>query len=247
MTGLAMAWLAGTGRPGGGTLVARLPAQRLARHELARSIYRPSLYQRLAHWVGRLLSRFFVHLNGAVPGGWWALIALAIVVVLAAALVLQRVGPARSRRGGHGAVLTGGVRSARDHRAEAERHAAASDFTAAIIEQVRAIAVEFEERGVLQPRPGRTAAELAAEAGHAMPALGSELTAAARLFDDVRYGGRTGTAAGYQRVSDLDDRVRAARQGSAAVPEPAGSRPGSQGPQPGAGHGTGALPPRRAR
>ncbi|HEY2553097.1 MAG TPA: DUF4129 domain-containing protein [Streptosporangiaceae bacterium] len=230
MIGLAMAWLAGPGRPAGGTLIGRLPAQRLARRELARSIYQPSLFQRLARSVSRLLDRLFVHLNVAVPGGWWALIALAIVVVLAAALILQRIGPARSRRSGRGGVLTSAARTARDHRDEAERSAAAGDFTAAIIERVRAIAVELEERGVLQPRPGRTAAELAAEAGHAMPVLAGDLTPAARLFDDVRYGGRTGAAAGYQLVSDLDDRVQAASRGSAAGPELA--VPGSGGPRP---------------
>lgn len=219
----------------GGPGIARLPAQQLARRELSRSIYRPSLTQRVEHAVSGLFSRLFGHLNAAVPGGWWALVALAIAVVLATALVVHRAGPATSRRGSRGAVLAGAARSARDHRAEAERRAAAGDYAAAIIERVRAIAVGLEERGELPPGPGRTADELAAEAGRSRPALGAELIAGARLFDDVRYGGRPGAAAGYQRVSDLDDRLLAARPGGAPALELAGRRPGISGPVPAAG------------
>ena len=246
---LASAAASVAGASGGGPGIARLPAQQLARRELSRSIYRPSLTQRLVHAVSGLLSRLFSHLNAAVPGGWWALVALAIAVVLAAALVLHRTGLAASRRSSRGAVLAGVARSARDHRAEAERRAAAGDYAAAIIERLRAIAVGLEERGVLPPAPGRTAGELAAEAGRSMPALGGELIAAARLFDDVRYGGRPGAAAGYQQVSDLDDRVQAARPGGAAVLELAGPRPGTGGPVQAAGNGRDAAgrPPGPAR
>jgi len=38
----------------------------------------------------------------------------------------------------------------------------------------------------------------------------------ARLFDDVRYGQRPGTAAGYQQVRDLDAAIQAARPVAAA-------------------------------
>ncbi len=57
---------------------------------------------------------------------------------------------------------------------------------------------------MIPPRPGRTADELAAEAGAVLPGETAALGAAARLFDDVRYGGRAGSADGYQRLRDLD-------------------------------------------
>jgi hypothetical protein len=94
--------------------------------------------------------------------------------------------------------------------------AAAGDYTAAVIESVRAIALGLEERGVLAPRSGRTAVELAAEASGPLPGHADGLSQAARLFDDVRYGGRDGTAEGYQQMRDLDASLRAARPATAA-------------------------------
>jgi hypothetical protein len=99
--------------------------------------------------------------------------------------------------------------------------AAAGHLSAAIVERVRAIAVELEQRGVLTPRPGRTAAELAAEASRPLAAHASELAAVMRLFDDVRYGGRDGTLAGYQRARDLDTRLQVARPAGSAELLPA--------------------------
>ena len=106
--------------------------------------------------------------------------------------------------------------------------AAAGDHAAAIIESVRAIAVELEERGVLPPRVGRTANEFAAEAAQPLPGHAAGLREAARLFDDVRYGERAGTAAGYQQVRELDVAIRAAKPLVSAVPTPAASQQASK-------------------
>ena len=84
---------------------------------------------------------------------------------------------------------------------------------------MRAIAAELDERAILPPRPGRTAGELAAEAGSELPDLATRLRAATGLFDDVRYGGKNGTLAGYQQVSDVGEAVRAARPGAAREPQ----------------------------
>ncbi len=81
---------------------------------------------------------------------------------------------------------------------------------AAIIERLRAIAVDLEAREILLPVPARTAMELATEAGAAFPAEATSLASAARLFDDVRYGGKAGTDGGYDRIRALDIRLRAA-------------------------------------
>lgn len=193
-----------------GSAVSRRVGEQLARAELSRGIYRPSVpwTVRLGRWLLRTLNAA----GQAVPGGWWALIALAVLLVIAAAAAMAWIGPvARSRPGAQAPVLSGTQLSARDHRRNAERLAAAGDFTAAIIESMRTIAVELEERSILPPRLGRTADELAAEAGRTLPAQADELNHATRLFDDVRYGDRAGTADGYQRLRDLDARVRAAK------------------------------------
>ena len=89
--------------------------------------------------------------------------------------------------------------------------ASAGDYAAAILEAVRGIARQLEERGILSPRLGRTADEIAAEAGLALPADAAALHDAARLFDDICYGERPGTADGYALVQSLDSRLQSAR------------------------------------
>ena len=64
-----------------------------------------------------------------------------------------------------------------------------------------------------RPRPGRTADEAAAEAGRALPDRDAELRAAARLFDDVWYGGRAATAMDAQ-LRAVDEAVRATAAGA---------------------------------
>jgi Domain of unknown function (DUF4129) len=229
----------------GAPLIDRGPAQRLARQELARSIYRASWPRRVLNAIGRWLNSL---LDGGPRGAhqvqWWAVAALIVLAVLLIAGVLYWVGPTR-RSGRHktASVLGGSQLSAADHRRSSERLAAGGDFAAAIVERVRAIAADLEQRGVLLPRPGRTASELAAEAARALPATwlpggAAALHSAARMFDDVRYGGRAGTVAGYEQVRDLDAAVMSARTASAATA--GASAPGS-GPPPGRAPRTGSL------
>ncbi len=200
--------------------IGRRAAQQLARRELARSIYRESIPTRVELWLERLLGSLF-SAAGQFPGGFWTIVALLVAVVLVVVVVTYWIRPAGPGAQGHRAVLAGTGFSARQHREAAERSAASGDYTAAIIERMRAIAVGIEERGILPAEPGRTAAELAAQAGRALPDLASELAVAALLFDDVRYGGRDGTAGGYRRLCDLDVDVQAARVASSKLAEAA--------------------------
>jgi Domain of unknown function (DUF4129) len=228
--------------PPGGAAVSRHVGQQLARAELAKPIYHhPVVWTvRLGRWLVRTLNAT----GQALPGGWWALIALAVLLVIAVAAALAWIGPvARSRPRTRHPVLSGAQLSARDHRRNAERLAAAGDFAAAIIESVRAIALELEERSILPPRLGRTADELAAEASDPLPAQADQLRDAARLFDDVRYGDRAGTADGYQRLRDLDAAIRAARPTvSAAPPHPDASSAPNAMARPRTGAAAGPVP-----
>jgi len=206
--------LAGTlALAGSGPQIGRGAAQQLARRELSKAIYQPSLTRRFLHWLGSVLS----HVNVNVPGGWWALITVIAVAVLVIAAVIFRIRPGRPGRRREGSLLQGAPLSARDHRQQSERLAAAGDFAGAIIERVRTMAVWLEEREVLPPGPGRTADELAADAGRALPAHALALADAAQLFDDVMYGGRGGTDSGYQRMRELDASLQSARPTSAGA------------------------------
>jgi Domain of unknown function (DUF4129) len=216
-------------------LIERGPAQRLARQELARSIYRPSWPQRVLNAIGRWLDSL---LDGGSGGAhqiqWWAVAVLIVVVALIFAGVLYWLGPTRRRRRRTVASVLGGFQlSAADYRQLSERLAAKGDFAGAIIERVRAIAVDLEQRGVLLPRPGRTASELATEAASSLPATSlpggaASLHQAARLFDDVRWGDRAGTLASYEQVRDLDTAIGSVRAASvAAAPGPV-TAPGSR-------------------
>lgn len=193
-------------------MIGRQAAQRLARHELTNGVYHPhqSFWQWLLSSVERLLTWLFNTGNTVVPGGWWALVAVATLVVVLAAVVLTRLGPVRrSGRRRAGPLASGAALSARDRRARAAGYAAAGDLRYAMIEALRAIAADLEERGVLVPDPGRTADEFAAQAGRLMPGHARALAGAARSFDDVCYGGQPGSRAGYERLRDLDAALQA--------------------------------------
>jgi uncharacterized protein DUF4129 len=215
-------------RPG----IGRRAAQQLARAELSKPIYHQHtpLPQRIIAAILRWLSDIFRTASGTVPGGWWGLVALAAFVVIVTAGLLAWIGPVtRTRRGSRPLTPEGKARTARDHRHDAQRLAQAGDYAAAIRECVRAIAAELDERGVLPPRAGRTADEFAVEAGQALPAHALALREAARLFDEVCYGQRPGTRAGYEQLRELDKQVmvsapRLARADRPRAPSMAGDR-----------------------
>lgn len=244
----------GPGRPmvialgSGGPAVSRAAAQQLARAELSKRMYHPGtpldvrIARAIAHAIGRILSS--AGLNGS-GFSWWSIVGLVILLVLVIAGINFWIGTVRGSAFRSAVLLVPGEQlSARDHRERAEHMAAAGDFTAAIIESVRAIAAELEERGVLTPRPDRTADELATEASRPLPGHAAGLREAARLFDDIMYGGRDGSEEGYHRLRDLDAGIRAARPASA--PGAADTVPGDTGATvagaPLAGAAAGPLP-----
>jgi len=187
----------------GGPLVDRRQGQRLAHRELSEM----SFWQRILHWLSRLLDGA----TGAVPHGWFGLIVLAVVLAAVVVLVLFWVRPARARRAAQAVLSSDSSKTAQAFRQAAERLAAAGDYGAAIVEGVRAIAAELEQRGIVPPRPGRTADELAFEAGRELPDIAADLRAVMTLFDDILYGDKQGTETGYRSVVGLDADVRSAR------------------------------------
>ncbi|MEU7556132.1 DUF4129 domain-containing protein [Streptomyces sp. NPDC044571] len=178
-----------------------------AERELSKPMYHehdPGLLQRALNrfweWVGDL----FDHASAATPGGALGLAAVAALVVLALAALWWRLGAPRRAVAPAATLFDDAPRSAADHRTAAEAHAAAGRWSEAVRERMRAIVRSLEERALLDPRPGRTADEAAAEAARSLPAHTAELRAAARAFDDVTYGGRTADPDTYARLRTLD-------------------------------------------
>ncbi|NVN49031.1 DUF4129 domain-containing protein [Mycolicibacterium hippocampi] len=194
-----------------------------AQRELADPVYpRPSLTEQIVNWIDELIYRLVA--GGAdVPGGWFTvtvlLILLAVAVVVAVRIARRAM---RTNRGATAALFGGQELSAAEHRATAEGYAAAGDWAPAVRHRLRAVARQLEENGVLDSVPGRTATELARTAGRALPDLAGELTSAAEAFNDVTYGERPGLESQYRMIAALDDKLGshiARRQGASPQTE----------------------------
>lgn len=184
-------------------------AHEAAQRELDKPIYpKGSPTQRIHEWIHELLYRL-VEKGSSIPGGWFTLsvlLTLLIVAVVIAIRVARRT--MRTHRGGDYQLFDTGELSSAQHRATAEGFAAEYNWTAAIRHRLRAVARGLEETGILNPAAGRTANELARDAGARIPHLASELSRAATIFNDVTYGQQLGTPAGYRMIVDLDDHLR---------------------------------------
>ncbi|OBG92738.1 hypothetical protein A5698_19250 [Mycobacterium sp. E136] len=197
-------------------------AHEAAQRELAKPIYpKPSLTERLSDWIDDLLYRLAAE-GSSIPGGWVTITVLLILVAVAV-IVAIRIARRTMRTGStRDAALFGEYElTAAQHRAAAERYAAAADWAAAIRHRLRAVARQLEETGVLDPVPGRTATELARDAARELTHLRDELSSAATVFNDVTYGELPGTEKAYRLVADLDDHVRSRSAGistTAAAP-----------------------------
>ncbi|MFD0315366.1 DUF4129 domain-containing protein [Streptomyces flavalbus] len=187
--------------------IPRDPAREAARRELSKRLYHeddPGLFQRALDafwdWLDDLLSSA----ASVTPGGTVGLVVIVLAVVAVLAALWWRLGTPQRQPATSATLFDDRPRSAADHRAAAEAHAAQRHWNQALQERIRAVVRALEERALLDPRPGRTADEAAAEAGRALPDHADRLRAAARDFDDVTYGGRPSTEQTYQRATALD-------------------------------------------
>ena len=176
--------------------VPRDPAREAARRELSKRMYHendPSLVQRALdafwEWLGKLLNAA----STATPGGTLGLIVIILAVIAVLAALWWRLGTPRRQPTSSATLFDDRPRSAADHRAAAEAHAAQGHWNQAVQERMRALVRALEERALLDVRPGRTADEAAAEAGRALPAHTDPKRTAPRDIDDVTYCGRSAT------------------------------------------------------
>jgi len=148
------------------------------------------------------------------PGHGLGLFLIIVILAAVVALIVVRVGTLRrTARVSDQPIFGIGETTAEEHRRAAAKFAADGLWAEAIRERLRAIVRELEQRGVLDPRPGRTAAELSREAGTQLPALADDLRNATSIFDEVWYGGRIATAADEELLRRLDARVAGSHRG----------------------------------
>ncbi|KAA0097599.1 DUF4129 domain-containing protein [Mycolicibacterium sp. P1-18] len=179
-----------------------------AQRELSKPIYpRGSLTDQLGRLLDELLFKIMSG-GAAVPGGWLTITVLLILVAVAV-VVAVRVArrTMRTNRGRSGTLFASGEMSSAEHRAAAEAAASQGNWSTAIRQRLRAVARHLEETGVLMPVPGRTATELARDAGQAVTDQADELHRAATAFNDVTYGELPGTEPAYRMIADLDDHL----------------------------------------
>lgn len=185
-----------------------------AARELANPIYapaQPSWFELAVRWVVEHLARLFADTAGLTPGGYGGLVIVVVLLVVAVVVIRWRIGAVARTARGPGALFEAGPRSAAEHRREADAFAARGEWAEAVRARLRAVVRGLEERALLDVRPGRTAHEAATEAGAALPGCAADLRAAAGMFDDVWYGGRTATAEMDARMRAVDAAVVRAR------------------------------------
>ncbi len=187
--------------------IPRDPAREAARRELSERLYHehdPSLLQRalntLWDWIGDL----FDTASRTTPGGTVGVLVVLAAVVAVVGALWWRLGTPRRQPTSTATLFDDRPRTAAEHRAAAEAHAAQGHWNQALQERMRAVVRSLEERALLDTRPGRTADEAAAEAGRILPAHRDRLHAAAGAFDDVTYGGRPATGQAYRLIAELD-------------------------------------------
>jgi len=208
-------WLAAA--PPSPNPVTRGSAQQAARAELAKRAYHrndPSLVDRGLEWLLKRLQKVLDASTRHAPGHGLGLFLIIVILAAVVALIVVRVGTLRrTARVSDQPIFGIGETTAEEHRRAAAKFAADGLWAEAIRERLRAIVRELEQRGLLDPRPGRTAAELSREAGTQLPALADDLRTATSIFDEVWYGGRIATAADEELLRRLDARVAGSHRG----------------------------------
>lgn len=195
-------------------LPGRDEAQTAARHELAKPAYdeaQPPLAYRVIRWLVDKFTELLAKASASVPGGRVGLLMILLLVLALVAIVVVRLRPTLRSQRSDQLFAAGRVLTADDHRRRAEQAAARGDHADAVRERLRAVVRELEQRGLLDARPGRTADEVAREAGTAVPSLAEPLRRGVTVFDEVWYGGRTADSSSYAVLVEVDRVVIAAR------------------------------------
>lgn len=200
-----------------------VPDRDTAREWLAGELSKPeyaereSLLVRLINWlIERLTSIEWPSAQLSGPQVGLVVVVVVVVVLLVAWLVAGPVRLGRAVRPSGEVLDAEDTRTAAQLRAAADAAASGGDWRTAVVERFRAVVRGLEERVVIDPRPGRTAQEAAADAGARLPAQAAALRSGADLFDGVEYGDRVAGGDDDAALRALDAAVVAARPEVAA-------------------------------
>lgn len=186
-------------------------ARELVQTELSRARYqasKPGLVQRAVDTLFQLLGDLLDKAASHAPGGYLGLLGAFVLLVALVVVVTVKAGPLRrsAAPGGEGALLDP-TTSPAGHRAAADAAAARGRWADAVRERLRAVVAELEATGLLVPRPGRTAGQVAREAGALNIDLAPALADGTERFSQVWYGGRPADAGDDAALRRLDDAV----------------------------------------
>ena len=185
-------------------------ARELARVELQRREYaaaKPPLLTRVVNYLMEKLNELINQAGQHLPGGTKSLVLLVVLLLALTTVLVLRLRPTTTSRSLDGGFDAGRLLSAPEHRRLADEAAAQGRYADAVRERLRAVVRELEARGVLDSRPGRTAGEVARDAGAAVPLLTGPLQRAALTFDQIWYGQRPADAAAYAELVQVDQLV----------------------------------------
>lgn len=184
-----------------------LEAQEWVTEELQRGIYQqePSLLQRFLNWLSNLIGS--IAQGAGAPSSAVVIGLVVLLLVGAVAIVLlqgnrvRRGAPAADQRGS--AELFSDSRTANQLAADARAAAARGDFTAATLDEYRALVRQLDERVLLDDRPGLTAHEAALAGAQIFPALTDGWQWAGTMFDSLAYGEAVGTTSSWEAMRQL--------------------------------------------
>lgn len=184
-------------------------ARRWLQDELAKPEYRaaePNWFDRLMKAIGDWLSDLLGTGVGVPQPVVIGLVVLVVVALVVAGLLVFGLPRLRRRQRAAAPLFEDGdTRDLGELRRAAAAAAARGEWAIAIEERFRAIVRGLVDRDLVRVHPGTTARGVADASARPFPALAAELADAAARFDAVRYLGRDGDAAGYERVSALDE------------------------------------------
>lgn len=189
----------------------RNEARRWAIDELSKPQYadaKPSWFDELmkgfVEWLRSLNS------DGSGPGPDWTwpiAILLALALIVSAVIVVRPRLNAGRKRPSAAVFDEEAIVDAVTFRSRAAAAAARGDWSAAVVEQFRALVRSAEDRTVIDPQAGRTADEAAAQLGRAFSGSQAQLDEAARLFDSVKYGHAEAEPQHYEALRTLDSHL----------------------------------------
>ena len=172
---------------------------------------RATLLDRILDWLAALIRRIFASVS-EVPNAKWIVLALAVVVVVAIVvrLVLGNEAEERRRR-----VRTKAVHGVGDAWAEAERLAAAGNYTEAAPLLYRGVTERLAAAERIRLHPSKTSGDYARELQLRGFATAGEFRQFGRRYDRVMFGVGVCDGPTYAMLRDLATRVFRAEERAA--------------------------------